>query len=60
MRHVSLVSHESFAAVVTPEGEVSRVPTLVANQLVAITELLLTVVTSIPSQGEMLSDVNRT
>ena len=52
MGHVSLVSHEAFTAVVTSEGKVSGVTTLVTDQLVAITELLLTVVTSIPA-GKM-------
>ena len=49
MGHVSLVSHEAFTAVVTSEGKVPGVTTLVTDQLVAITELLLTVVTSIPA-----------
>ena len=53
MGHVSLVSHEAFTAVVTSEGKISGVTTLVSDQLVAITELLLTVVTSIPAgEGE--------
>ena len=52
MGHVSLVSHEAFTAVVTSEGKVSGVTTLVTDQLVAITELLLTVVTGIPAGEE--------
>ena len=58
MGHVSLVSHEAFTAVVTSEGKVSGVTTLVTDQLVAITELLLTVVTSIPA-GEGKHDKPR-
>ena len=54
MGHVSLVSREAFTAVVTSEGKISGVTTLVSDQLVAITELLLTVVTSIPGgRGNM-------
>ena len=58
MGHVSLVSHEAFTAVITSEGKVSGVTTLVSDQLVAITELLLTVVTSIPA-GTSMSIIHR-
>ena len=59
MGHVSLVSHEAFTAVVTSEGKISGVTTLVSDQLVAITELLLTVVTSIPAGTSMTINHSR-
>ena len=59
MGHVSLVPHEAFTAVITSEGKVSGVTTLVSDQLVAITELLLTVVTSIPTGGKVLRAINQ-
>ena len=59
MGHVSLVSHEAFTAVLTSEGKISGVTTLVSDQLVAITELLLTVVTSIPTGGKVLRAINQ-
>jgi hypothetical protein len=39
--HVSLVSHEAFAAVVATEREVPGVSPLVPNQFVSISKLLL-------------------
>ena len=51
MRHVSLVPHEALSAVIAPEGEVSCVATLVAHQLVSVTELFLTIVTGVSEGG---------
>ena len=48
MGHVSLVSHESLAAVVAAEREVPGVAALVADQLVPVPELLLAEVTAVP------------
>ena len=48
MRHVPLVPHEALGAIIAPEGKVSGVAPLMAHQLVSVTELFLTIVTSVP------------
>ena len=47
MGHISLVSHEPLGTIGTSEGKISSMATLVTNQLVSVSELFLTVFTSV-------------
>ena len=50
MGHVSLVSHEPLGTVRAAEWEVSSVASLVTNQLIAVSELFLTILASVPEK----------
>ena len=58
MRHVPLVPHEALVAVVAPKGKVSRVPALVADELVSVPELLLTVLASVSEEYKYFEKYN--